>query len=148
MSISSAWRAWPMALAALVLNVAGCSSGVPAVPGLVGVAPSTPEERVVAKHVLETTVNPKDVKFLKWGPHDLEGKLDPPWKIVRVRYEMTVSGNVHPMDMLFYMSDGKVGFPMPTVGGDDWLSTKQPISNMGNMVKKALQDLKDRNKTP
>ncbi len=117
-----------------VLLLGGCSPN-----SSVGVLPSGPEESVVAKHILETTVNPQSVRFLKWGPHDLEGTVAPPFQIVRVRCQVEISGNIHPQDVLFHLKDGKVGFFFPTVGGDDWLTTRQTLGGFRDIFKQSLE---------
>lgn len=38
-------------------------------------AATLPEEKEVERHVLARAYEPKTVRFVRWGPHDLDGKL-------------------------------------------------------------------------
>ncbi len=91
------------AVVTVALLTASCSGG------------RGPEEEAVRTHILEAVKNPKDVRFEKWGPHDLKGELGQ-GPMVRVCYYAGLTL----VDVLFTVNDGKVSGPVPTVGGDDW----------------------------
>lgn len=94
----------------------GC--GAPVMPGH-GVSPSTVQETLVAKFIVETANEPGSVEFVKWGPH-LEGE-----GIYRVALRQKQAGNMMFQDYLYRIKDGKASkMVLPNVFGDDWINKR------------------------
>ena len=127
----------------LVIFLAGCSRSVVTPFPTKGAAPSTAEEVVVAKWILDHADDPGSVEFAKWGPnakpgeykhpvHSDEGGFIPkmtlgtsPNHIVRVVYrEKNRAGALVRRDRIIHLHEsGKTAAESPdNPNGDGWLT--------------------------
>lgn len=118
------------------LTVAGCQP----LTGTKGVAPSTAEEKAVAKHILATAHDPGSVEFVKWGPHQSmagggagAGPQSNFTHGMRVVYRgKNALGAMQLQDMLYLIDKtGAVHSGWMNSGGDNWNQTKKGDPSAG-----------------
>ncbi len=110
----------------------------------------TEEEKVAEKWVMNNSLDPEKVKFVKWGPHGGVGKTKisalsammmqlenapPLWptpgpvafpgRVVRVAYRTIMpTGVMMQVDLLMFVHNGAVKTAERNTYGDDWLTSR------------------------
>lgn len=94
-----------------------------------------PSEETVESYVRTHELQPRAVRFERWGPHDLTGELinhrrGHDDRILRARYRTrSAQGEEIVVDQLFYFLNDEVSQVIVNTWGDDWQAAIRQLND-------------------